>query len=96
MITNIFGDPMMEHELVTALIDGSETEGEYISYSDDRGILSSLHIKPFQPNVIIQHDEVYGSSIYSINEVEEAVEAFMGYAEMHEMAYLQISDSIEG
>lgn len=93
MITNIFGDSLSEHELIDALIEGSETdaEGEYIAYSDSRGTLSTLHIKPSQPNIIYQDDETFGSSIFPIEEVEEAVEVFLGYVEMHEKADLPVS-----
>jgi len=91
MITNIFGDRLSEHELIEALIEGSETEGEYIAYSDSRGTLSTLHIKPSQPKIIYQEDEMFGSSVFTIDDVEEAVEVFLGYVEMHEKADMPVS-----
>lgn len=91
MITNIFGDPIHETEVVDVLIEGHQTEGEFVSYSDERGTLSSLRIRPSQPDIIVQHDEMYGSAVYSIDDVEEAVEVFLGYAEMHEKANLPVS-----
>lgn len=91
MITNIFEDEIEAEEVLDYLVEGHDSEGEYISYSDERGTISSLEIKPSQPNVVIQHDREYGSAIYSYDDVEEAVEVFLGYVEMHEKSDRPVS-----
>ena len=91
MITNIFGDSLEVREIVKALILGSENGGEYVAYGDYRGTLSYLRITPDQTDVIEQVDEEFGSELYDIEDVEEAVETFLGYVEMHEKADLPVS-----
>ena len=86
MITDVFGDYVDPSEVLGMLMDGADTEGECLAYSNERGMLSSIEVKPSLPQTVFVSDDTYGSGVYSIDDVEEAVDTFLGYVEMHEKA----------